>query len=293
MGIFSASHRELAKEAFVCVSKRLTFRPCEASFSDRMRGRLVGYLMDKSPMLARFLQKHLEMFSWIVFVLMVGSTGWALWGGFNYYAYGSCNGLNASGFCLFDPTGKNNQTSALGTCPSTPTTSADLRLSSVTLSDLPRKTDTEANNQIVFIGCYNCEYTREAYPLIQELRKGYKVDYYFAHFPVKEETRYLTAWTLAAYDLDKEKYWKLNDTLFASATTTNGSPELAREVFRAAGYDPDEIQRLAGDKAMTKRVNRLHAEIRDTKIFGTPLIFINGTAYVGPKPMRVYRWAMN
>ena len=37
MGIFSASHRALAKEAFICVFKRVTFRPCDTGFKEKIK----------------------------------------------------------------------------------------------------------------------------------------------------------------------------------------------------------------------------------------------------------------
>ena len=40
MGIFSASHRALAKEAFICVFKRVTFRPCDTGFKEKIKGKI-------------------------------------------------------------------------------------------------------------------------------------------------------------------------------------------------------------------------------------------------------------
>src|SRR3989344_4079964 len=73
MGIFSASHRQLAKEAFACVLRRITFRPCNVSFQEKAKGKILGWLLRKSPFLAKFFNKYFEVLSWIFFVLMMGS----------------------------------------------------------------------------------------------------------------------------------------------------------------------------------------------------------------------------
>ena len=54
MGIFSASHRKLAKEAFDCVFRMITFRPCNSTFDQRMKGKIVGKLINKSPRMSGF-----------------------------------------------------------------------------------------------------------------------------------------------------------------------------------------------------------------------------------------------
>ena len=37
LGIFSASHREYAKEAFNCVFRKATFRPCNTDFNKKLK----------------------------------------------------------------------------------------------------------------------------------------------------------------------------------------------------------------------------------------------------------------
>src|SRR3989344_650948 len=137
LGIFSASHRALAKEAFDCVFKRITFRPCNTGFQEKIKGKILAKLVNRSVFVARIFNKHYELFSWIFFILMVGSTIWILRGGYNFYVYGSCNGLNQSGFCAFDPSGENNKVTSLGndsTCGITPQTEATLTLKDVDIS---------------------------------------------------------------------------------------------------------------------------------------------------------------
>ena len=109
MGIFSASQRKLAKEALICVFRRVSFRPCQTGFQEKVKGKLVTKLLQRSAFWAKILNKYYEIFSWIFFLIFLGSIVWLGWGGYNFYVYGSCNGLNSTSFCAFDPSGANNK----------------------------------------------------------------------------------------------------------------------------------------------------------------------------------------
>ena len=39
LGIFSAANRRLAKEALDCVFRRITFRPCNTGFDEKMKAK--------------------------------------------------------------------------------------------------------------------------------------------------------------------------------------------------------------------------------------------------------------
>lgn len=69
LGIFSASHRRLAKEAFECVFKRITFRPCTTGFDQKIKGRIIGKLLNRSPKLARGINHLWEPISWFLVIL--------------------------------------------------------------------------------------------------------------------------------------------------------------------------------------------------------------------------------
>jgi hypothetical protein len=107
MAIFSASHRPLAKEAFDCVFRRVTLRKCTSGFDIRLKTRLVGKVMRRSPKLAKPLYKYFEVFSWffvILFFVSLFLSGQAV---YNLAVYDNCNGPNADPEeCLFVP---NNQ----------------------------------------------------------------------------------------------------------------------------------------------------------------------------------------
>jgi len=292
LGIFSASHRELAREAAKCVFRRITFRPCNTTFQDKAKGKILGWLLRKSPILARIFNKYSEVLSWIFIILMVWSTVWVARGAYNFYAYGSCNGLNSSSFCVFDPTGKNNQTSSVGSNCRTSAPKVDkLTMVPLNLAGYPLL-KTGDKNKIVFIGCYSCDYTREAYPWMMDLMQKYPIDFTFIHFPVKEGTDYLTAYAYCAYNQDKEKFWRLNELLFNSPKASVVDKNYTESLIKNLGFDLNKVQACVNSEATKNKILDQYEEIKQTGIFGTPTIFINGQPFVGPKPERVYQRAL-
>ena len=289
LGIFSASHRQLAKEAFDCIFRRVTLRPCNTGFDKKIKGRIVGKLLNRSEFVAKLLNKHFEIVSWVFFILLLSSSLWVLKGGYNFYMYGSCNGLNASGFCVFDPTGENNKVSQISdSCSLNPPSESDLDPTAINVDDFPTK-NPGSEDSVVFIGCYNCDYTRKSYPLIQKLINKYQPSYTFVHFPVKEETTYISNYVYCANKQDPEKLWKFNDKLFASSKEDVARSEYVDKVAIAVGLDFDALQACIASEETQGIIDAQFEQVRATGLYGTPTIFINGKALVGPKPYRVYQ----
>ncbi|HNW71557.1 MAG TPA: thioredoxin domain-containing protein [Candidatus Paceibacterota bacterium] len=294
LGIFSASHRSLAKEAFDCVFKRITLRPCNSGFKEKIKSKVLSKLIDRSVFLTRIVNKHYELLSWIFFILMFGSMAWVIYGGYNFYVYGSCNGLNESGFCAFDPSGKNNKISEVNAeCGITQKSSDKLTLNDVDLSSFPTKNITNAKDSIVFIGCYACDYSRKAYPDIQKLITSKKTNFVFAHFPAKGDTTFLEEVGYCVYKDYKEKYWDFNNYLFTEDKDFILDKANINEILGSFNFDVEKVNECANSIETKNIVEKQVEELKKTGLYGTPTIFINGKAFVGPKPYRVYRSAIN
>mgnify|MGYP001594830241 FL=1 len=295
MGIFSASHRALAKEAFICVFRRITFRPCNTNFQEKVKGKILSKIITRSTFLAKMVNKHYEILSWIFFILMLGSTFYVLRGGYNFYIYGSCNGLNASGFCAFDPSGGNNKTTAIGdssTCGITQKTEQTVTLNNINLSSFPTQ-NISSKDTIVFIGCYACDYSRKAYPDIQKLVKDKQTNYIFAHYPAKGDTTFLADAGYCVYKDYPDKYWEFNDYLFSADKNYVLNKANLNEILGKFSFDVKKIDECANSVETKIAVENQVKELNKTGLYGTPTIFINGKAFVGPKPYRVYRVPLN
>ena len=107
-GIFSARYRRLAKEAFSCTFKKLTFRACDTGLDTRIKAHITARLI-KRPTIARFVHKNFERISVLLVIIMLVTFAWsgfyAVKGVYNYEKYGNCNGPNSNGFCIFNLAG--------------------------------------------------------------------------------------------------------------------------------------------------------------------------------------------
>jgi protein-disulfide isomerase len=288
LGIFSASNRQLAREALDCVLRRVTFRPCNTGFDQKMKAKLVGGVLTRSESAASFINKNFEILSWIFIVFFAVSSFFAVRGIYYYYVYGSCNGLNQTGFCAFDPKGQNNAVSAAHLqCKENPPTAADLTLKDVDLSLFPQ-INNDSKDMVVFMGCYACEYSRKAYPLIQKLIDKFPVTFVFAHYPIKENSDYNSLAGECVYQQDPQAFWKFNDVLFSSENANLSDPTFIQGTVDELGLDLPTFQECVEDPATETKVKGQITNIAKTGIFGTPTVFINGKPLVGPKPFRVY-----
>jgi hypothetical protein len=288
LGIFSASNRALAREAMDCVLRRVTFRPCNTGFDEKMKAKILGAVIMRSERLARFISKYFEALAWAFFILMMAASVMFARGLYLFYVTGSCNGLNQKAFCVFDPTGANNQVSAASnTCSYKPNMVSDLTIKGVDMSIFPTL-NAQENQQVVFVGCYACDYTRKSYPVILDLINHYKSRFIFLHFPVKEKNDNLNKVGYCAYNQDQAKYWKLNDIFFTTGIANLDNDAFIQKTLTDLGFNTNAINSCVSDPITEINVQKQITEISKTNFYGTPTVFIGKQVFVGPKPYRVY-----
>ena len=287
LGIFSASNRALAHEAMSCVGRRVTLRPCNTGFDVKMKSRILGSVINKSEGAAVFLNRHFELLAWVFFLLMMSAGVMGVRGLFLFYTTGSCNGLNSSAFCVFDPSGNNNQVSTGTGCSIKPKSEADVSLTGVDLAGIP-VFNQGAQDKIVMIGCYHCDYTRKTYPMIRDLANRYHASFTFFNYPVKEKNDYFTRLSYCASQQDPVKYWAFNDLMFTGDQSQLDSDAYITSILTQAGLDANQVKYCTSDMQTATTVQKQLAEMQKTKFYGTPTVFIEDKAFVGPKPYRVY-----
>src|SRR3989338_5438375 len=106
LALFSAKYRPVAREAFDCVLRRITFRPCVANLDQRIKGQTSAWLLEHAPWASRFFYKNFELLSWALTLLMIWSIVAAGLGVYNWWAFGNCNGPGQTGFCVFNAVAK-------------------------------------------------------------------------------------------------------------------------------------------------------------------------------------------
>jgi hypothetical protein len=294
LGIFSASYRDLSKEAFDCVSRRVTLRPCDTGFDVKIRSKILGKIITISPKAAKWVKKYFELLSWIFVVLSISSLVLFIRGIVFFYIYGSCNGLNSQGFCVFDPTGENNKTSMnqAAECRATPPSEDELSLEGIDFSIFPQKKVNEAENEIVFIGCYGCDFTRKSYPTINKLFNLKPANITFVHMSTKEFTDYIKPYEYCMYKQNQDTFWEFSDKLFSTSKELVANETYVKDVMASYDLDQDLLNECVLSEETALAIEERDEAIDKMGIYGTPTVFVNGKPMVGPKPLRVYRWKL-
>lgn len=252
-----------------------------------MKARILGSVITRSETAAVLINRNFELLSWTFFILLMASSIWSVRGVYLYYTTGSCNGLNSSGFCVFDPAGSNNEVSTGAGCNIKPKNESDLSLKDVNLAGYP-VLNASSPDTIFMIGCYHCDYTRKAYPMIRDLAKRYNTSLSYVNYPTKESTDYFSRLSYCVNQQAPDKFWQFNDILFEGEKTQLDDPAYISEVITGLGIDENAIKFCASDGQTETTVQKQLTEIQKTRFYGTPTVFLNGKAFVGPKPYRVY-----
>jgi len=261
----------------------------------KIKGKILSKLINRSTFLTKTVNKHYEILSWIFFILMVGSTFWVLRGGYNFYVFGSCNGLNESGFCAFDPSGNNNKVTGVGDnsiCGITQKSEKTVTLDNVDLSSFPTE-NVGGEDTVVFIGCYDCDYSRKAYPDILKLIEKKKANYIFAHYPAKGHTEFLSNIDYCVNKSYPDRFEDFNTYLFTADKDFVINMDNTDKILTDFNFDVKKINDCANSIETKQIMEDQIKELNKTNLYGTPTIFINGKPFVGPKPYRVYRSAIN
>jgi protein-disulfide isomerase len=293
LGIFSATHRKIALEALDCVFRRVTIRKCTSGLDKRLKSQITGKLMKKSPKIARFTYRNFELISWAFTILLILSIAYSAIGGYNYYVYGNCNGPNDESFCIFDPLGSNNKFTeapvADASCSiDTTNEKKQLTLDGINIESFPT-INRNAENDIVAIGCYACEYTRETYSTIKKLQERDDVNFIFAHIPVKEDAYFVSNILNCINEVDDKKFIEFNDKMFSANSLAIKDEIGILEIVEEIGMNKESIRQCSYTQRIQNLTQFQISEIQKTGIYGTPTVFINGEGIVGPKPYRVYK----
>jgi thiol-disulfide isomerase/thioredoxin len=102
LGVFSARYRKIAKEAFSCVTRMATFRPCETGFDDKVRSHVTSKLMKRSERLAGLFYRNFKAISVIFTISFFLSAGYTAYTVYNLAVYGTCDPQNPQN-CVFNP----------------------------------------------------------------------------------------------------------------------------------------------------------------------------------------------
>lgn len=279
LSIFSAKYRTLAKEAFDCVFRRLTFRKCVSDLDSRLKSRITGSLMRRSPSLAGFTYRHFEVLSWAFTLLLAWSMIYSGVSLYNYLHYGNCNGkTNGEGFCVFDPAG-NSKFSTFATNYTGPIVLPDE-------GGAPAIGPKNAPVLIIEFGCYRCPYTKKAEVTVQSILQQYPdtVRYVYRDFPIEASHTGANIHSEAARCAgDQGRFWEYHTQLFEQQNMTDHALTL-NTIATELGLDINQFNEcLETHKHLPEIIKDVEAGEK-AGVYGTPTFFINNRTIVGPRP---------
>ena len=267
VGLFSARHRPMAKQAFDCVFRKMTLRKCEADFDRKTKIDLVARLLKVNPMLAKLVNIHFESIISVLTVLFVLSFFYSIYGFYNFVAFGNCEGQNSNAFCIY------KDIFSLG--------NVELPKNySFSENSLVLGSGTEQGKRIVEFGCYSCPYTRKGEEKVHELiAEGYSIE--FKHYPIPEHNNSYAAavYMQCAYEMDdstgKQNYMAMRKELFESQEElwTRGKG-LLEELGAENGFDVEKLENCSGSQETNIRISQQIEEGRTAVVKGTPTFFV-------------------
>ncbi len=271
MSIFSAKYRPYARQAFDCVFRRMTLRPCNTTLEEEVKGKTVGWLLGKNPAAAKIANAHWEAISWLFTAMMLVSFAYAVAGIANFVVYGNCNGPEG-GFCIYNGIANGLQNPNLLSAPNT--------------LEGQRYGNANALVTVVEFGCFSCPYTMAAEPYVEQLCLEYGDRIYFVYkpFPLPNHP-YSTEAALASICAEKQgKYWEYRKLLFQNQSDFRqmGEPLLFM-LANEAGLNNTAFDICYLEGQGKAQVEKTIEEGKKSGIYGTPTFFVNGKAVVAPK----------
>ncbi|MDR2723578.1 MAG: hypothetical protein LBB54_07650, partial [Cellulomonadaceae bacterium] len=96
----SARYRKLLKKAWYCVTRRVTFRPCDTTFGEELKNSILAPLALRNPRAVKPASIAIETAAWLMVVSMVVSLYLVIVGALNLIAFGTCNRTNPEACAL-------------------------------------------------------------------------------------------------------------------------------------------------------------------------------------------------
>jgi len=90
LSIFSVKYRVFAKEAFDCVFRRVTFRPCQTGFDLKVKTAVASWFLRKNEKIGGFVFRRFEIINWFFVILSLASIIYVGRGVYFYAKFGSC-----------------------------------------------------------------------------------------------------------------------------------------------------------------------------------------------------------
>ncbi|MFH2106235.1 MAG: thioredoxin domain-containing protein [Candidatus Micrarchaeota archaeon] len=274
LGIFSAKYRQLAKEAFRCVFLKITFRPCDVGLDKKIKAGVLAPILDRSPPVANFVNKHFELLSLIFLIISLVSLAYVLVGFYNFILYGTCDPANPTGFCPYQVLTGSNGTTVTGPTgnPICPNTEEGIVFG-------PK----DAKVEIIEFGCFSCPYTKGVEPTVQKILQNYPEDvrYVYKVLPIETHSNSRKAAMASICAYEQDKYWEYREVLFNHQQEFQANAAKLLEYAKQLNLNETEFNGCMNSRDVEEKIAKLEQEGLSSNIRGTPTFFVNHK-YVEP-----------
>jgi protein-disulfide isomerase len=299
LGLFSATHRELARESIECALRKATFRPCNLSVEQKIKRGVFGALMKRNKKIAFFTFKHFEALSIVFGVLMVLSLAGTAWGVYNLALYGNCNGPATSEFCVFSPETYSSGIELFG-MRFFETVHSPEEIKPITVGNAPSVGNPNAPVRITEVGCFSCPYTKAAEPLVKELleKHGEEIYFTFMYFPLPNHAYSFEASNASECAREQGKFWEFKEKIFEIQSSCVQSPSVAElnshfdSIALELGLDTQQFRQCTQSLKYSSLVEEHKQHAIDAGIYGTPTFYVNGHVLVAPESLEQFEELM-
>jgi protein-disulfide isomerase len=269
LGVFSARYRSLAREAFACVARRVTLRPCESGLEERLKATIVAKTITRAPRVAAFVNRRFEILSWVFTILFFASLIYSGYSVYNYAVYGNCNGPQG-GWCPIDVFVGSGQQRVL---------KAPL------VGNSPIVGPVNASITVIEFGCFTCPSTRTAEPVVQEFlaKHGWHVRFAFKYFPLPNHAWSNESAEAAECAREQGKFWEYKKVLFENS---DHEPAALKRLAIGIGLNSAQFDACLDSKKYYGVVASSFREGIESGISGTPTFFFNNVSVVGVPTMQ-------
>ena len=91
LSVISAKYRKLLKKSWGCVARRVTFRPCDTTFSEELKTTLLAPIALKRPKLLKPAEIFIQILSVVIVITTIWSLAYVAKAGTSLYVYGTCS----------------------------------------------------------------------------------------------------------------------------------------------------------------------------------------------------------
>ncbi|MEA2609871.1 MAG: formate-nitrite transporter family protein [Chloroflexota bacterium] len=142
---------------------------------------------------------------------------------------------------------------------------------------------SRGGRQLVVYGDFECPYTAAAMREVGRLlERGAAFEVVFRHFPLRSIHPH-AQWAAQAAEAAarQDRFWEMHDLLFRNQQRLE--PADTRRYAERLGLDLERYESDIVDRATMDRVERDLATGLQSRVDGTPSLFIDGRRYEGPR----------